>query len=294
MSPNIASSGVIVPGAAEPVAPPLPPARLTAWERIRSLLNGRITTPLIYAFSIATVIGSWQVAAYRFHLLLLFPPPSTTFKRFLEMLLNGSLERASLVSLLRIMEGFLLGSLAGTILGMLLGTSRTIRAIGEPYVHFFRFVPPLAWFAPFLLWFGTGESAKALLIVYTTVFVVVLNTMAGVAAVPHNKIRMARAFGASPSQIFLLVMLPASAPYIFTGMRIAMGNSFMTVVAAEMLAASEGLGYLINSGVLFLDTSTVFSGVIALGILGFSTDRALQWLIGWCGGRFTAGQFAFK
>ena len=294
MSPSTASSGVTAPGAPEPQAPPLPPARSTARERIRSAFNKTTHSLWIYTFSIVIVIIIWQVAAYRFHLLLLFPPPSTTFKRLFEMLLNGSLEWASLISLRRIMEGFLIGSVAGTGCGLLLGTSRTVRALAEPYVHFFRFVPPLAWFAPVLLWFGTGEAAKVLLIVYTTVFVVTLNAMVGVAAVPRNKLRMARAFGASPSQIFFLVVLPASAPYIFTGMRIAMGNSFMTVVAAEMLAASDGLGYLINSGVLFLDTTTVFSGVIALGALGFAADRAFQWVVRRLGGRFTAGQFAFK
>jgi NitT/TauT family transport system permease protein len=98
---------------------------------------------------------------------------------------------------------------------------------------------------------------------------------------------MARAFGGTPLQIFFLVTLPASLPYVFTGMRIAMGNSFMTVVAAEMLAANEGLGYLINSGSLFLDTRTVFSGVIALGTLGFAADRLFQSLIRQFGGRFT-------
>jgi ABC-type nitrate/sulfonate/bicarbonate transport system permease component len=257
------------------------------WARlVRALRDDHVNTPLVYALSILIALGGWQLAAERFHLQLLFPPPTMTFRRFLDLVLDGSLEQASAVSLARILAGFLIGSAAGIALGLLLGTWRMVRAIAEPYVHFFRFVPPLAWFAPVLLWFGTGELAKVLLIVYTTVFVVALNTMAGVTAIPRNKVRMARAFGARPAQIFYLITLPASLPYVFTGMRIAMGNSFMTVVAAEMLAATQGLGYLVNSGVLFLDTRTVFSGVIALGILGFGTDRLFQWLIRRFGGRF--------
>lgn len=257
------------------------------WARIgRALWDDHLNTILIYGVSLVAVLGCWQLAADRFHLFVLFPPPSTTFARLAGLILDGRLEVAAAVSLLRILAGFIAGSVIGILLGLLLGTSRTARALLEPYVHFLRFVPPLAWFAPVLLWVGTGELAKVLLIVYTTVFVVALNTMAGVIAIPRNKIRMARTFGGGPLQIFFLVMLPASVPYIFTGMRIAMGNSFMTVVAAEMLAANEGLGYLVNSGVLFLDTSTVFSGVIALGTLGFVIDRIFQSLIARFGGRF--------
>ncbi len=218
--------------------------------------------------------------------MLLFPPPSTTFARLAGLIRDGTLEQAAGVSLARIAAGFIAGSIAGILLGLLLGTSRTARALLEPYVHFLRFIPPLAWFAPVLLWVGTGELAKILLIMYTTVFVVALNTTAGVITIPRSKIRMARALGGRPLQIFFLVTLPASAPYVFTGMRIAMGNSFMTIVAAEMLAANDGLGYLVNSGALFLDTSTVFSGVIALGTLGFATDRFFLFLIGRFGGRF--------
>jgi len=293
MSPNAASSGVTARDT-NTRRPAPAPRRPTAWEHVRGALqDGRIRTPLIYGLSLLAVLGGWQFAAHRFRLLLLFPPPSATFERFVALLLDGSIEKASAVSLLRILAGFLVGSLAGILLGLLLGSSRLARALLEPYVHFFRFVPPLAWFAPVLLWFGIGEKARILLIVYTTVFAVALNAMAGVAAVSRNKIRMARAFGARPFQVFVLITLPASVPYIFTGMRVAMGNSFMTVVAAEMLAAGEGLGYLVNTGVIFLDTTTVFSGVIALGILGFTTDRVFRWLIRRFGGRFTAGPFAF-
>ena len=257
------------------------PARPPRRERLYALL--------LYAVSLAVGLGEWQGAAYRFHLLLLFPPPTAAFGRLARLVLDGTLELAAAVSLLRILVGFLAGSLLGILLGLLLGAGRTWRAVLEPYVHFLRFVPPLAWFAPVLLWVGTGELAKVLLIVYTTVFVVALNTMAGVLAIPHNKLRMASAFGASRPQIFLLVVLPGSLPYVLTGMRIAMGNSFMTVVAAEMLAANQGLGYLIQNGVLFLDTNTVFSGIIALGALGFLSDRAFRWATGRFGSRFTPG-----
>ena len=240
----------------------------------------------IYALSIVLVLGAWEWSARRFGFLALFPPPTVTFARLVELARDGSLVSASLVSLARILAGFLIGSAVGVLLGLLTGTSSVFRSLFDPYIHFLRFIPPLAWFTPVLLWFGTGELTRVILIVYTTVFIVTLNTAAGVLAVPVNKPRMARAFGASERQVFLLVTLPACVPFILTGMRLALGNSFATVVAAEMLAANNGLGYLIASSQMWMDISTIFTAVIVLGILGFLADRLLQWLTRRFGGQY--------
>jgi len=252
-----------------------------------SITKRTLTDVLIAVLSIGCLFAVWEFASRTFGLLLLFPPPTVTLRRFAELMATGELERAGLFSLLRIFAGFFVGSLAGIFLGLLMGSFVNVRAVAEPYVHFFRFVPPLAWFAPVMLWFGSGEVARTILIVYTTIFIVALNAMAGVAAVPRNKTRMAHTFGATDAEVFRLITLPACAPYIFTGMRIALGNSFMTIVVAEILGARDGLGYLINNGVLFLDVALVFSGIIALGILGFLSDAVFSLLI-----RRFAGQFA--
>src|SRR4029078_4647395 len=102
----------------------------------------------------------WEAASRAFGLVVLFPPPTVTLRRFVELLATGELERAALISLLRIFGGFVVGSVLGALLGLLMGSFGTVRALAEPYVHFFRFVPPLAWFAPVLLWFGSGEGAR--------------------------------------------------------------------------------------------------------------------------------------
>ena len=249
-------------------------------------LAARYTSIGVYVLSIAIVVAVWEWSARRFGFLTLFPPPSATFVRLAELLGDGSIGVATTYSLARILAGFIVGSVLGVLLGLLTGTSLTVRALVDPYIHFFRFIPPLAWFAPVLLWFGTGEMTRILLIVYTTAFVIALNTMAGVLSVSPNKARMARSFGATGTQVFFLITMPASMPYIFTGMRLAMGNSFATVVAAEMLAANNGLGYLIASSQLWLEITTIFSAVIALGMLGFVTDRLFQWLIVRFGGQY--------
>lgn len=252
----------------------------------------RIPATVIYTLSIMLVLFIWEAASRKFDLAVLFPPPHDSLKRFWELMWDGTIEHAALISLLRILSGWIIGSVLGTLLGVLMGSSTVIRVLAEPYMNFFRFIPPLAWFAPVLLVFGTGEEAKILLIVYTTIFVVAINTMDGVAAVSVNKLRMAMMFGASSRQLFFHVTLPGSMPFILTGMRLAMGNAFMTIVAAEMLAANNGLGYLLLSSQLFYDVSAIFAGCIALGMLGFGSDRLFRWLAGRWGERYLTGQRA--
>ena len=175
-------------------------------------------------------------------------------------------------SLQRILIGFTLGCLVAVPLGLAMGNVRSIRLALEPYVNFFRFIPPIAFLPLVVLWFGIGETSKVALIVYTTLFIVLINTMAGVFQIPVIKIRAARSLGIRGSSLFRFVVIPSTVPFIITGMRIAMGNSFMTVVAAEMLSANSGLGYLIFSSRVFYRTGHMFVGLITLGILGFLAD----------------------
>lgn len=108
-------------------------------------------------------------------------------------------------------------------------------------------------------------------------FIVIINTLTGVLAVEEDKIRAAKSMGASEWKILVHVIIPASMPYIFTGVRLAMGTSFMAIVGAEMIAANEGVGYLIWNSRLFFRTDWIFVGLISLGLMGFLTDRVVDW-----------------
>jgi ABC-type nitrate/sulfonate/bicarbonate transport system permease component len=143
-------------------------------------------------------------------------------------------------------------------------------------VEFFRFIPPIAFVTLAIIWFGLGEASKIVLIVYTTLFMVAINTMIGVLSIDPDKRFAALCLGASERQVFFHITIPASIPSIVTGMKIAMGNSFMTVVSAEMIAAKSGVGYLIMNSRLFLLTEWIFVGIITLGLMGFISDRALR------------------
>src|SRR5262249_43695658 len=124
-----------------------------------------------------------------------------------------------------------------------------------------------------------GETSKVLIIIYTTVFIVLINTMAGVSHIAPNKLRAAACLGATPLKAFIFVTLPATLPFILTGMRLAMGNSFATVIAAEMIAADSGLGFLIFNSRLWMATDKIFIGIVCLGALGLTTDRFFRYLI---------------
>ena len=135
-------------------------------------------------------------------------------------------------------------------------------------------------------WFGSGEKSKIFIILFGTLFVVVLNAEAGVHGIAPNRVRAARSLGASERQIFWHVILPSAAPFILTGMRIAMGNAFATIISAELLSSEVGIGYLLAVSQLFLETDVIFVVVVSLGIMGFATDRLFRFLIVRFGGEY--------
>ncbi len=226
--------------------------------------------------SVAAVLVLWQIASTQWAVSILFPPPLRTLAAGVAMLREGVLGLHVRVSLGRIAVGFVLGSLIGVPLGLAMGLFRPVRVFCEPYVQFLRFVPAIAWIIPAILWFGIGERSKVFIIFYTTVFLVLLNTMVGVAPIPRNQIRAARCFGVSRWQHFAWVTLPATMPSLLTGMRIAMGNSFAAVVGAELIAAEEGLGFLITESRTWMAADRMFAGMVTLGLLGLLADRLFQ------------------
>ena len=140
----------------------------------------------------------------------------------------------------RILAGWGMGVVLGIPLGMLMGHFHFVRHLLDPYIEFFRFIPPIAFVTLAVIWLGPGEGSKISLILYTTVFIVTLNTIAGVHAVSELRLRAAASLGAGPMKTLLTVVVPSTVPYMVTGARIAMGNSFLTIVSAEIVAAQRG------------------------------------------------------
>lgn len=237
---------------------------------------GRFSIPII---SIIAGVAIWHFMAQLTSPLFL-PSPAMVWQAAVEMALDGSLAASIGASAWRIFAGWAAGVLLGIPLGLFMGRFTTVRLLAEPYIEFFRFIPPIAFVTLAVIWLGPGEITKIALIFYTTIFIVTLNTIAGVEAVNPLRLQAARSLGASKLQEMNTVILPSTVPYMVTGARIAMGNSFLTVVSAEIVSAQQGLGATIWTARNFGRTDWVFVGIIALGILGFIFDRVFRVISG--------------
>ena len=241
----------------------------------------------LYIAGFASLFVIWHVAATWLIPSVLFPAPWKVVLKAIELAADGTLWEETSASLGRIASGFTGGSLIGIPLGLAIGSFPIVRRLLEPYTEFLRFIPATAMITVAVIWFGIGETSKIFLIIYTTVFIVIINTAAGVSAVAPNKIRAARSLGASSAQVFFFVALPATVPYILTGMRLAMANSFVTIIAAELVAANNGLGRMIWDSRMYMLVDQIFVALVVLGFLGFTADRLFRWGIYAFAGRFS-------
>ena len=240
-----------------------------------------------YALGFVSLFVLWHLASIYLVSSVLFPPPAIVFRKAVILVRNGVLLEHLWASVQRILVGFIAGSLLGIPIGLAMGSFRPVRQVLEPYTEFLRFIPSVAMITVAVIWFGIGEASKIFLIIYTTIFIVILNTAAGVSAIANNKIRAAQALGATRGQIFFHVALPATVPYILTGMRLAMANSFTTIVAAELIAANEGLGKMLWDGRMFMLVDDIFVSLVSLGLLGFAVDRMFRWSIYTFAGKYS-------
>lgn len=253
---------------------------------MRAHVRDRAATAAGFALGFAALFLAWHAAAAWLLRSALFPPPWPVLERAVVLIEDGILQEQVVASLRRILQGFLIGAAAGIPLGLAIGSFRAVRALLEPWTEFFRFIPAVAMITVSVIWFGIGEESKVFLIAYTTVFVIIIATAAGVGAVGRDKVRAAQCLGASRLQVFLLVALPATVPHILTGMRLAMANAFVTIVAAELVASNDGLGKMLWDARLFMQVEDIFVALVTLGLLGFCTDRLFRLLIRAFAGRY--------
>jgi len=252
----------------------LPPVRR---KRASRALLARRSSWILTALSVAAGIIVWAIASRALDSPL-FPSPVRIAHALIESIGNGTLLVDIAVSVRRIAIGFVLGCIVGVPLGLAMGLFPLVRAFCDPVVQFLRFVPPIAWLIPAIMWFGIGETSKIAIIFYMTVFLVLLNTMTGVAAIPRNQLRSAENYGVSGWQLFAWIVFPATVSYSVAGARIAMGNSFAAVVGAELIAANAGLGYRIVDSGQWMAMDQMFAAMLVLGLLGIAADRLARLL----------------
>lgn len=226
------------------------------------------------SISIIAFLILWQIGCSVSELGKMIPGPITVIQAVFKSMISISIGNHSLwghigYSLSRVLTGYIIGSALGISLGLLMGWNRTIDAFISPIFRIIRPIPPIAWIPISILWFGLGFQAKVFLIVLASFCNTTLNAWTGAKNVDPKLVGAARMLGAKKSQIFFTIVLPASVPQIFAGLQVAMSSSWTTVLAAEMVRSTEGLGWMIVTGQTNLDMTQILVGIVAIGIVGF-------------------------
>ena len=230
-------------------------------------------------FNVASALLGLGIWALLSHLKLAgLPGPVEVFYRAGQLIANGTLVNDILASIRRVLMGFLLGTLIAIPVGFLMGWYTWARGLMEPYVQFFRTIPPLAMIPLAIVFLGIGEVPKVFVITLAAFLVSVISTYQGVVSVDRILINAARVLGASDADVFRRVVIPASTPFILVGMRTGLGAAWSTLVAAELIAAQEGLGHRMQQAQVYYDLETIFVALICIGITGLIMDRGLLWM----------------
>jgi taurine transport system permease protein len=230
--------------------------------------------------AVAAVLALWQLSgSLRWVDPLLLPPPQEIGVAIVELLESGYRQIPMWehvgVSVARALAAFIVAIVAGVPLGLLMGRSPGVRALLEPFVQFLRPLPKIALIPLAIVWFGIGEGSKFFLIFISCFLSVVVSATAAVHGVSQARIRAAQTLGASKAQIFLRVVLPNALPEIFTGIRLSVGIGWTSLIAAEMVAATSGLGWLVVNAGSYMRTDVVVLGILMLGSIGYLFDLGL-------------------
>ena len=226
----------------------------------------------------------WAIAAQQWISPLFLPPPGQVLEKLITIagpqgFMDATLWQHLGASLTRILVALLAAVIIGVPVGIAMGLSPTVRGILDPLIELYRPVPPLAYLPLMVIWFGIGETSKILLI-YLAIFApVAMSALAGVKSAQQVRIRAAQSLGASRVQVLLFVILPGALPEILTGLRIGLGVGWSTLVAAELIAATRGLGFMVQSAGEFLATDVVLAGIAVIAAIAFGLElglRALQ------------------
>lgn len=232
------------------------------------------------AIAIFLFLCLWQLVVSFSKAGIVMAGPVTVLNKFVSSIVEpigtNTIQSHIFWSLTRVMIGFVLGSLAGIITGILMGWSKPIEALFRPLYELIRPIPPIAWIPLSIVWFGLGEPSKYFLIFLAAFSNITMNAYAGVRSVDPTLMGAARMLGANDRQVFSTIVLPSCIPHIFAGLQIAVGSAWATVVAAEMVRSSEGVGWVIIKGQDSNSTVQIMVGIMAVGIVGYILAVAMR------------------
>ncbi|MDF2924038.1 MAG: ABC-type transporter, integral rane subunit [Paenibacillaceae bacterium] len=225
------------------------------------------------------ILGAWEYATRTGKVNpAILPSIEEVAATFFRLIQNGQLPHDLGVSLGRVVTGYSIAIVAGILFGVIMGMSVKASRFFTIIFDGIRQVPPIAWIPLVILWFGIGETSKLVIIVKSSFFPILLNTIAGVKGTPTDYLEVARLYKLSKWETFRKVYLPFAIPSIFVGLRLGLGVAWMSVVAAELIAASSGIGFRINDARMLMLPDVIMVGIIAVGAIGVTMDRGLSWI----------------
>ena len=259
-------------------------AEAATLNRSSSISIFRKNFPLIVSIgSVLSLLVLWfVVTTLKIIPELFLPSPAAVWQKFIEVSQQGFM-KATLWQHLAESIGRVFSALIGAIvigvpLGLWMGLNKWVRAVFDPLVELLRPIPPLAYLPLLVIWFGIGETTKVLLIFFSIFAPIIISSAHGVISHQKNRERAALSLGATRLQVLQYVILPTALPHILTGVRIGLGVGWSTLVAAELVAADRGIGFMVQSAAQFLITDTVILGIIVIAIVAVSFELFLRWL----------------
>lgn len=253
------------------------PGRTRAFSMSRLFAPFKWTERPLWAMAgLALFFGLWTLVSIRLGNPVLLPAPLAVLHGFGQLVADGSLASDVTASMKRVVGGFLLASFAAVPTALLMAYSRRLGFLLSPIVMFLRPIPPIAWIPIAILWFGIGDPPSYFITALAAFFPIFINSYAGGISVRPEHIHAARSLGAGPRALFTKIYLPSAMPMIATGLRIGLGQSWMAVVTAELVAAHSGLGYMIQANRLALETGLVLVGMCVIGVLGAAMSVVLE------------------
>jgi NitT/TauT family transport system permease protein len=273
--PDIGALHVAPPAAA--AAPGRVRNRRSAWD-VRGDLPGRVAL-LLACVGFALPFAVWVAASvFTWADPVFLPAPWQVVTQLGEWYRDGDLPADVLISMMRVLGGFIVSAVIALPLGVMIATYAPVRALLEPLTEFTRYLPAVAFIPLIMLWVGIDESAKIAVIWVGVFFQMVLMIAEDVSRVPAEPIEAARTLGATNGEIVKFVLIPAARPAMLTTLRGCMCLAWTYLVVAELVAANSGLGFSILKAQRFLQTDKIFAGILLIGLIGLATDQAFRWL----------------
>ena len=234
--------------------------------------------------SVLTLLVFWEIGSiFSWFNPKFIPPVSQVWASFTDVLANGyngySLWFHLWSSMRRLLVAIAAAFLAAVPLGLLAGSNKVVHAILDPFIEFYRALPPLAYYTLLVLWFGIGDLSKISLLTLNAFAPIFIQTVYSVEQLPKDRLNGARSLGSNGVDLFLHVVFPSCLPDILTGLRTAVGVAYATMVAAEMVAAVSGIGWLVLDASKYVRYDIVYFGIIIMGAIAILIDAVIRWVI---------------